>query len=152
MKAFNNFILIGCLLFFGGLLCAESACLAGEDSIADDLSFELRATIMEVDPANDLMIIAEKEIHLRSYLKDGKKKWKTIFLDDDGEKISVTSFKQYDNVIVKGEKNSLGVMLADEITLLPVDQAVRGKKVKQKPDKTMQPATPVHLEGEVWVN
>lgn len=153
MKAFTTFILIGCFLFCGSYFCGESTSLAGENPETDDSYFELKSTIMELDLAHDLMIIAEKEIHLRSFIKDGKKKWKTSFVNTDGTRISIKLFKQYDNVFVLGEKNNLGEIEADEIMMLPSNQKIlKKKKAVKLPETAKKPITPVHLEGGVWVN
>ncbi len=146
MKVLNRYfsicsgILFSCALFF-----SAASCIAQQSgSVGNSESFELNATIMEIDLAGGLMIVAEKEIHLLSYMENGEKKWKTAFLDDNGAEISINLFKRNSRVLVKGVETDSGGVEASEITLLPA-------KKKDMPSTPRSPS-PVKLQGGVWSN
>lgn len=82
-------------------------------------SIELTAPIMEINLVNDSMVVAEKKIQLLSTVKDGAKMWITVFLDENGNRISFNNFRKRDRVRIKGVRAGFGSINAQEITLLP---------------------------------
>ncbi len=121
MKGLNGYITIcGVVLslvcvFFGsgGVSAAEPSRMP-----AHAAPIELTAPIMEINLVNDFMVVAEKKIQLLSIVKDGVKVWTTVFLDDNGNRISFNNFRQHDRVRIKGVQAGFGGITAHEITLL----------------------------------
>lgn len=138
-------MVIGSVLFLGFLLISTRASMAEQpvSSTDEPTIIELTAPIMKIDLKSDLMIVAEKKIQLLSSVEDGKKKWKTVFLDANGKEMSVQLFKQRDLVLVKGTQSAMGDLVADEITRLPK---------KQSTTKTTRPSSPLQLKRGVWSN
>ncbi len=141
------------VLLLCGLFLAVAA-LPSEGRADETTAYELNASVMEIDLGNNLIVVAEKEIHLLSRLEDGVKKWETVFKNDSGREISVNTLQVRDNVLIKGNKSTTGILTADEVTLLPAEQeSLKKGQVKQQPESAAQPSsTPVRLEGGVWKN
>lgn len=122
MKGLNGYkilcgvvlLLVSVFLVAGGLFAAEQPGMPTHAA-----SVELTAPIMEINLVNDYMVVAEKKIKLLSTVKDGAKVWITVFLDDNGSRISFNNFRQRDRVRIKGARAGFGEIDAREITLLP---------------------------------
>jgi len=138
------------LLFVCSLLFATNVSFAEEQAPP-----ELKAPIMEIDLDNGTMVVAEQDVHLLSQVVDGKKVWKTAFVDDNGNAISVGNFKKRDRVLVRGEKNSDGAIEAREIIKLSGQPAAKEKSQNQgSGDSNFNKPLPpeIRLEGGVWKN
>jgi hypothetical protein len=140
-------------LFFTGM---TGSCLAEEQNDVDIASpIEINASIMEVDLANNFLIVAEKKINLLSRIENGNKKWQTVFLDTNGREISINKLQIKDRVIVTGKVIIPGteakteVIEADTVTL--IGEKKEKEKNKQETNIPSSP-TPVHLKDGVWKN
>ncbi|MBW2631682.1 MAG: hypothetical protein JRC90_07975 [Deltaproteobacteria bacterium] len=97
---------------FAVLCVLLSACLIPVQAVyADDnfkidesteLNFlELQSTVMEVYPQNNYLIAGEKFIELVDFRK-GRKRFRTMLRNSDGEKTSLRAFKRGQKVFVRG--------------------------------------------------
>lgn len=114
-------VLLGEALFFGpgGLSAAEQSGMVSRAA-----PIELTAPIMEINLVTDVMEVAEKKIQLLSTVKDGAKVWITVFLDENGNRISFNNFRQRDRVRIKGVRAGFEKIDAHEVTLLPAKQVI----------------------------
>jgi len=138
------------LLFVCSLLIATTASFAEEQATP-----ELKAPIMEIDLDKGTMVVAEQEVLLLSQVVDGKRVWKTSFLDDNSNTIAVGDFRKRDRVLVRGEKNSSGAIEAREIIKLSAQTPAKEKSndLKSGDHNFNKPLPPeIRLEGGVWKN
>lgn len=76
---------------------------------------------MDIVSDENVVIVAEKEIFLKSHDEKGKKVWDTRFLDIKDQLIDLDIIKLRDRVLVTGSVDG-GKITADEIRLLePAD-------------------------------
>lgn len=114
MKKTNYLILV--LLNFLLTFVLSSQSLMAENGESSD-SYRLDAGVMYIVPDDNLAIIAEKEIHLKSHIEKGIKVWDTRFIDAQDKEINLSTFKKRDRVLVTGSIEN-GKITADEIRLL----------------------------------
>jgi len=71
------------------------------DESADLNFFKLQSTIMKVHPQNNYLIAGEKIIELVDFRK-GKKRFRTMLRNSDGDKTSLKTFKRGQKIFVRG--------------------------------------------------
>ncbi len=137
-------------------LCLCSLLAVANLSFAEEqTALALEASIMEIDLDNELMIVAEKDVRLLSQMVDGKKVWKTVFVDDKGNSISAATFRKRDRVLVHGEKTTSGAIEAREIVKITEQTTTERKTYDTKSEDANfnKPLPPeIRLEGGVWKN
>ena len=155
MKILNRYNTIyPAVLLISLLLISTVTCLARNQNNADEQapSFELNARIMEIDLANNRMVVAEEEIHLLSTMKGGEKIWQTHFVDAKKKsEIPAQRFKKRDRVRVLGNKTASGVIDAVTIALLAPATAEKQQQSQQEQNIT-SPSSTIHQEGGIWKN
>ncbi|MDY0268505.1 hypothetical protein [Trichloromonas acetexigens] len=106
------------ILFLGAflLIVARGNLLMAAET-ASQQPYRLDAGVMYIVPDDNLAIIAEKEIHLKSHIEKGIKVWDTRFIDAQDKEINLSTFKKRDRVLVTGSIEN-GKITADEIRLL----------------------------------
>lgn len=110
---------------------------------------------MEIDLKNDLMVVAEKDIHLLAQIVNGKKVWKTVFVDAQGNPIPAQTYKEKDRVLVRGEESASGAIVAHEIIKFSEQSTEKKKPSSTNPENSnsynsLPPE--IRLEGGVWKN
>lgn len=106
-----------CIVLFACLALAQISYAGNSfkiDESADLNFFKLQSTVMEVHPQNNYLIVGEKFIELVDFRK-GKKRFRTMLRNSDGEKTSLRTFKRGQKVFVRGFELPGGTIKAREI-------------------------------------
>ncbi len=131
-----------------------TASSAAELSEIEAGPFEFEARIMAIDLDNNLLVIAEEDIFLRSSILNGKKVWKTKFTTMEGNAVSVNAFQLRDRVLVKGNKSLSGVLTADSIEITASTDQIGKDKKKENTGPNLPPkgSSTIYKEDGVWKN
>lgn len=128
-----------CVAFFGSLNIA----------VANEQLTELNAKIMEIDLENNLLIVGEQYVRLQVSMDNFQKRWITLFNNQNGEFINPRSLKATDRVIVKGETQKSGEILANEVMFI---EKTESSSPRKKVPSSKQNTGDIHKDNGVWVN
>lgn len=146
------------LLLFPILLFSLASISHADDGNTQSISVaevpvEFTAPIMSIDLDNNLMVVAEKDIFLRSTLEDGKKRWITDFVDQNGQSIPASTFKVRDRVHITGMGKGEMAVTAETIRLLASLGGSKDQSMSTTEKKTTSTSgTPPKLVNGVWSN
>jgi hypothetical protein len=124
-------------------------CFCQEQGVTNHVTepFTISAPIMEIDLENNLLVVAEEKIYFLAITQNGIKKWKTIFMNADGQDISAQDLQLRARVIVEGEKSASGKIEAHKIIL----QAEKKEKTESKSNESTSGSS-IRLNNGVWKN
>jgi len=106
-----------CVVLSVCFISAQIVCAGDKVKIDESTElnfFELQSTAMEVHPQNNYLIVGEKFIELVDFRK-GKKRFRTMLRNSNGEKTSLRTFKRGQKVFVRGFELPDGTIKAREI-------------------------------------
>lgn len=93
--------------------------------------FEITARIMEIDPAKNMLVVAEKKIYVVDVLV-GAEHLLTVLADAQGGAVAIESFAPGQTVLVQGLQLPDGRVIA-ELIQISAEQAPHGHTGNQRP-------------------
>jgi len=101
-------------------------------SYADE-EFKVNSVIMEINPSESFMVVAEKYISIST---ESNVSTKTLLLDEKDNKVDLSAFKRGQRVYVAGQKTEKDIIRATVVKMLPGLNEL----------KSLKPIKPIRVE------